>query len=104
MEVQEGKEIIKYGDIGNEYYVLANGICQVTVYNDGVNPSDPNLDDQINFIKSIEVNQNANPPLPMVGFGELALLYNDRRSASVTAKTNCDVWVLSNSVFKHVIA
>ena len=40
----------------------------------------------------------------MVGFGEIALLYDDKRSASITALTNCEVWVLSSDVFKHLIA
>ena len=39
----------------------------------------------------------------MKGFGELALLYNDKRTASVTATTNCDLWALNSDVFKQVI-
>lgn len=44
------------------------------------------------------------PADPMIGFGEIALLYNDKRTASVTALTNCEAWVLSGDVFKHIIA
>ena len=40
----------------------------------------------------------------MIGFGEIALLYNDKRTASVTALSNCEAWVLSGDVFKHIIA
>ena len=40
----------------------------------------------------------------MIGFGEIALLYNDKRTASVTAITECEAWVLSGDVFKHIIA
>ena len=104
VDVKGGNNIIKYGDIGNEYYVLARGSCQVTVYHKDTNPADPNLSDKIDFVKTIETNLTANPPLPMVGFGEIALLYNDRRSASITATTNCELWVLSGNVFKQVIA
>ena len=104
MDVKAGKDIIKYGDIGNEYFVLAYGSCQVTVYNDDTDPNDPNLTDKINFVKTIVADLTANPILPMVGFGEIALLYNDRRSASVTAMTDCTTWVLSGNVFKQVIA
>ena len=42
--------------------------------------------------------------MPMIGFGEIALLYNDKRTASVTAISNCEAWVLSGDVFKHIIA
>ena len=40
----------------------------------------------------------------MIGFGEIALLYNDKRTATVEAFTECDTWVLSGDVFKHIIA
>ena len=40
----------------------------------------------------------------MIGFGEIALLYNDKRTASITAITDCETWVLSGDVFKHIIA
>lgn len=40
----------------------------------------------------------------MIGFGEIALLYNDKRTASITAISDCETWVLSGDVFKHIIA
>jgi len=40
----------------------------------------------------------------MIGFGEIALLYNDKRTASVTAISDCETWVLSGDVFKQIIA
>ena len=40
----------------------------------------------------------------MVGFGEIALLYNDKRSASVKATTDCCLWALNGNVFKQIIA
>jgi cAMP-dependent protein kinase regulator len=42
----------------------------------------------------------------MIGFGEIALLQNDRRTASIIAieDQGCDCWVLSADVFKHIIA
>lgn len=40
----------------------------------------------------------------MIGFGEIALLYNDKRTASITALTDCDTWVMSADCFKYIIA
>jgi CRP-like cAMP-binding protein len=38
-----------------------------------------------------------------IGFGEIALLYNDRRTATVQAVEECDTWVLEGRVFKNII-
>ena len=37
------------------------------------------------------------------GFGELALLYNDKRSASIEAQENCEVYTLDGTIFKTII-
>ena len=37
-------------------------------------------------------------------YGEIALLYNDKRTASITAITDCETQVLSGDVFKQIIA
>lgn len=40
-----GEKIIRYGDIGKEYFVLAKGAVQVTVYKPGTNPFDPKIEE-----------------------------------------------------------
>lgn len=41
----------------------------------------------------------------MIGFGEIALLMNSKRTASIIASEGgCETWVLSADVFKHIIA
>lgn len=37
------------------------------------------------------------------GFGELALLYNAPRAASIKAKTDCVVWKLDRNTFNHIV-
>jgi len=103
-KIKAGHVIIKYGDIGQEYYVLSKGTCQVTVYETGASPNDPNLERLVNFKKQLKTDLSAKPPLPMIGFGEIALLYNDKRTATVTAINECEAWVLSGDVYKHIIA
>lgn len=40
----------------------------------------------------------------MIGFGEIALLQNDKRTASIVAQTDCETWVLNGDTFKAIIA
>ena len=40
---------------------------------------------------------------PGEGFGELALLYNAPRAATITAKTDCIVWRLDRDTFNHIV-
>jgi len=49
-------------------------------------------------------NTKLDPTEGMIGFGEIALLYNDKRTASITALTDCDTWVLTGECFKFIIA
>jgi cAMP-dependent protein kinase regulator len=36
-------------------------------------------------------------------FGELALLYNAPRAATITAKTNAHLWVLDRNTFNYIV-
>ena len=38
-----------------------------------------------------------------IGFGELALMYGDKRTASVLANTDCVTWVLDGATFKNIV-
>lgn len=40
---------------------------------------------------------------PGSGFGELALLYNDKRSATIEAVDDCEAYSLDGSIFKTII-
>ncbi|CDW84420.1 camp-dependent protein kinase regulatory [Stylonychia lemnae] len=91
---QRNDLIIRYGDIGQEYFILDSGVVEVLVYQDGVDPNDPLIFKKVKFSKFLK---------PFVGFGEIALLYNDKRTASVRAADVCDTWVLEGKVFKHII-
>jgi len=80
--------------------VLSSGKVQVKVYEPGTLPTDPQLEDKL----TIEKELSAEPK--MIGFGEIALLMNDKRTASViaTGESGSNCWVLSADVFKHIIA
>lgn len=40
---------------------------------------------------------------PGEAFGELALLYNAPRAATIKAKTDCLLWVLDRNTFNHIV-
>ena len=42
-----GKEIIRYGDEGNAYYILSKGTVKVIVYKKGADPDDPLLKEKV---------------------------------------------------------
>lgn len=92
------ENIIRYGDIGDKYYILVNGEVKVKVYESGTSPFDPDLESKITIEKQLSSDTK------MIGFGEIALLLNDKRTASVIALGDCDCWVLTADVFKHIIA
>ncbi len=68
-----GEDIIKEGDSGSEMYILIDGtvdIIKTTVYGEPFVVATLNAD--MHFV-----------------FGEMAMMDNDRRSATVRAKTDC---------------
>lgn len=90
------KEIlIKYGDQGKEYFILSKGSVRVILYKPGTSPDDPELDKKKTMVKYMGQGS---------GFGELALLYNDKRSATIEAVSdNCETYTLNGTIFKTII-
>ena len=78
--------IIQYGDMGEEYYVLHEGFVECLLYDQS----------------GSEVLLKKTLPRDAC-FGELGLLYNSRRSATILASTPSTVWVISGPVFRSVI-
>lgn len=92
-EFKKDEIIIRYGDMGKEYYVLAKGDVKVIVYEKGAKVDDP--EKKIAFTKIMNAG---------VGFGEIALIYNDKRTATIQSiEDNCLTYVLDGNLFKTII-
>ncbi len=78
--VSKGEEVIKQGDQGDYFYVVEKG--EVSYYVDG---------------KKVNGSSNGS------SFGELALMYNSPRAATVVADTDCILWALDRMTFRRIL-
>lgn len=84
--VKPEEMLIKQGDDGDNFYVVDSGEYDVFIDQ----PEGPP--------KKVFTYQNAG------SFGELALLYNCPRNATIIAKTEGIVWALDQSTFRRIVA
>lgn len=86
-KVTEPKEVvIKEGDEGDCLYVVGQGTLQCQkLLNNQTEPT---------FIKTYQ---------PEEAFGELALLYNAPRAATIIANEECLLWKLDRDTFNHIV-
>ncbi|XP_042652394.1 cGMP-dependent protein kinase 2 isoform X1 [Tyto alba] len=77
---QQGSYVIRQGEPGNHIFVLKEGTLEVFQQN--------------KLLSSIPV---------WTAFGELAILYNCTRTASVKAITNVKTWALDREVFQNIM-
>ena len=77
------KQIITQGDNGDTFYVIESGICDA-------------------FIKG--TTKAVASPARGMGFGELALMYNTPRAASITARTDVVLWKIERHEYRLVLA
>ena len=86
VKLSAGQACIVEGDAGDCMYVLESGSLNCTkVFAGKTEPT------------HLKVYQ------PGEGFGELALLYNAPRAASITAKEESVVWKLDRDTFNHIV-
>ena len=84
-----GDEIISQGDKGDYFYVVESGLYEVWKSDNLKNPS-------LNSKKVFQYNEKG-------AFGELALMYNAPRAATVKAMKNGVLWAVDRSTFRHII-
>ncbi|XP_058891262.1 cGMP-dependent protein kinase 2 [Acipenser ruthenus] len=77
---QEGQLVIQEGEPGNHLYVLAEGLLEV-----------------------IQNNKLLGQMHAGTAFGELAVLYNCKRTATVKAVTHTRIWVLDRQISQNIM-
>lgn len=81
-----GESIIQQGDDGDNFYVVESGTLTCTKK---FKADEPEI-----FLKEY---------VPGESFGELALLYNAPRAATIVAKTDVTLWSLDRNTFNNII-
>ncbi|OQS02974.1 cGMP-dependent protein kinase [Thraustotheca clavata] len=84
VEKDPGVEVITQGDQGDHFYVVQSGTLDILVSLKGNIP--------IKFGQMV----------PGMGFGELALLCNTPRAATIKSTTRCVLWALDRIVFRNI--
>jgi cAMP-dependent protein kinase regulator len=81
-----GDTVISQGETGDVLYLVDTGTLDCfKVFKKGDEPT---------FLKIYN---------PGEAFGELALLYNAPRAATIIAKTNCLLWALDRETFNYIV-
>ncbi|CAF1362888.1 unnamed protein product [Adineta steineri] len=80
LEHKDGSLIIKEGDVGNLVYILEEGTVEVSKLNKVLTTMGPGR-----------------------VFGELAILYNCTRTASIKALSNCKLWAVDRQTFQAIM-
>lgn len=84
VEQKNGDEIIKMGDEGDNFYIIAEGSCECFILIDGKETS---------VLKCTSGDS----------FGELALLYNAPRAATVRCTSDSLLWAVDRMTFKYIL-
>lgn len=82
--VKPGECVIRQGDDGDFFYVIQTGTFDTFITTNGAE-------------KKVFTYNNSGC------FGELALLYNKPRAATVTAKTNGQLWMMDRLTFRKIV-
>jgi len=90
VEVRQGEAVITQGDAGNHFYVVDSGTfeCFVKRADDGL--EDPRGRLVLSYAEGST-------------FGELALMYNTPRAASIVASSDSVLWAMDRETFRTVI-
>ncbi|CEI88373.1 Putative cAMP-dependent protein kinase regulatory subunit [Rhizopus microsporus] len=84
MTIEEGKTIIEQGAVGDYFYIVDSGTFDCFITKDG----------KTDKVTSYETGGS---------FGELALMYNAPRAATIVATSDAKVWALDRVTFRTIL-
>jgi len=103
---QAGDIIIKQGDEGDVFYIVETGETQVYIKNESKitkSAEEKESDEEEEREEDAESDQLlVNTLGPGASFGELALLYNTKRAATIKASTYTRVWSIDRFVYQAI--
>eukprot|EP00435_Cladocopium_sp_Y103_P000805 s1797_g1.t1 len=94
--VPKGETIIKYGDEGDNFYIVKSGKFDIFAYRTIQKADDFAEEGAKTMMKVFEAGEG-------FAFGETALLYNAPRSATITASQEAEVWCLERRAFRELV-
>ena len=92
--VASGDVIIRQGDDGDNFYIIQHGDYDILINDDEFDGDKKNDDARQKYVKTLKNSGY---------FGELALLYNCPRSATIRAATNGLLWGLDQKTFREIV-
>jgi CRP-like cAMP-binding protein len=96
-DVEKGTEIIKHGDSqAHHFYIINRGSFEFLIPTAVKDGEDPETSAQKGLVPVGSVQAGGS-------FGELALMYNHPRAATVKALENSVVWVMDRTSFKNML-
>lgn len=98
ISVKKGDWVIKQGSTGEKYYIVDNGTYEVRIV-----PDDQKVEDRPDGGDCVHVYIGSRDSHAHPCFGELALMHEAPRAASVIAQTDGHLWALHRAAFRHVL-
>ena len=85
VNVTAGTKVITQGESGDNFYVIQNGVFDI-------------------YIRGTEGDQKVGNSLgPGNSFGELALMYNTPRAASIKAVSDATLWMIDRQTYRQIV-
>ncbi|TPP58260.1 cAMP-dependent protein kinase type II-alpha regulatory subunit, partial [Fasciola gigantica] len=83
-KVSPGEDVITYGEPGDNFYIIESGTYDIFISADGE-------------LKKVAQYEDKG------SFGELALMYNTPRAATIRAVTDGTLWAMSRETFRSIV-